>query len=292
MYPRRRPRRPHSRRGGAVLNPPAETEALTEREIDRIIDLAHSSCGIDLSKGKKELIQARLGRKIRQGNFASFRQYYDHVTADRTGEELLALVDALTTNFTSFLREPVHFDFLRRHIVRSLHGPIRIWSAACSTGEEPYTIAMSLLEELGSAATGRVRILASDISTRALAAAERGIYESGRFRDFPPDWRSNYLLRGAERAAGFYRIKPAVRRLVEFTRINLNEPFPAAPAFHAIFCRNVMIYFDKETQGRLVNRLASFLEPGGWLLIGHSESLTGLSHPYDYVQPAVYRRRS
>jgi chemotaxis protein methyltransferase CheR len=281
------------------LNSPCETEALTDHEIENIVDLAYRTCGIDLRKGKKELIQARLGKKMRQGNFASFRQYYDHVTADRTGEELLALLDALTTNFTSFLREPVHFDFLRRHIVPSLDakrdgqmgGPIRIWSAACSTGEEPWTIAMCLIEELGAAAANRVRILASDISTRALAAAARGIYESDRFRDFPPDWRSKYLLRGADRAAGFYRIKPAVRRLVEFTRLNLVEPFPAAAPFHVIFCRNVMIYFDKETQGRVVNHLASFLEPGGWLLIGHSESLTGISHPYEYIQPAIYRRR-
>ena len=274
------------------MNVPGETDVLTGHELEQVIDLAHRSCGIDLRKGKRELIQARLGRKIRQGNFASFRQYFDHVNADHTGEELLALLDALTTNFTSFLREPVHFDFLRRNILRSIDGPIRIWSAACATGEEPYTIAMSLLEELGPAAAARTQILASDISTRALAAAERGVYESDRFRDFPPDWRSKYLLRGAERAAGFYRIKPAVRRLVEFARINLNEPLPPAPAFRVIFCRNVMIYFDKETQGRLVNRLASLLEPGGWLLIGHSESLTGLSHPYEFIQPAIYRRRS
>ena len=254
--------------------------------------MAHRACGIDLSRGKKELIQARLGKKIRQGNFASFRQYYDHVTADRTGEELLALLDALTTNYTSFLREPAHFDFLRRHIGRSGEGPIRIWSAACSSGEEPWTIAMSLFEEIGAAASNRVHILASDISTRALAAAERGIYEAGRFQDLPAEWRSRYLLRGSGRAAGFYRIKPAVRRVVEFARLNLMEPFPAARPFQVIFCRNVMIYFDRETQGRLVNRLASFLEPGGYLLIGHSETLTGLSHCYEYIQPAVYRRRS
>jgi chemotaxis protein methyltransferase CheR len=274
------------------LNNSPLAEALTDSEIDRVIELAHRACGIDLSRGKKELIQARLGKKIRESNFTSFRHYYDHVTADHTGEELLALLDALTTNYTSFLREPAHFDFLRRHIGHLTEGPIRVWSAACSSGEEPYTIAMSLLEQLGAAASNRVHILASDISTRALAAAERGIYEADRFRDFPPDWRSKYLLRGADRAAGFYRIKPAVRRLIEFARLNLMEPFPAAAPFQVIFCRNVMIYFDKETQARLVNRLASFLEPGGYLLIGHSESLTGLSHCYEYIQPAVYRRRS
>lgn len=277
------------------LNPPNGVEALgieplNQREIDRVIELARRSCGIDLSKGKKELIQARLAKKMREGHFSSFRDYYDHVAADRTGDELAALLDALTTNFTSFLREPAHFEFLRREIVPSVTGPIRIWSAACSTGEEPYSIAISLFEELGPVARNRVRILASDISTRALAIAERGVYESSRFHDFPAAWHSRYLLCGSARAAGFYRVKPAVGRLIDFARINLMEPFPAAVPFHVIFCRNAMIYFDKETQSRLVNRFASLIEPGGWLFIGHSESLAGISHPYRYVQPAIYRR--
>ncbi len=274
-----------------MTNPPAN-EILSDRELDRIIDLAHRACGIDLSKGKKELIQARLGKKIRQGNFASFRHYYEHVTSDHTGEELLSLLDALTTNFTSFLREPAHFDFLRKSILPGIDGPIRIWSAACSTGEEPYTIAMSLIDELGDAVVDRACILASDISVKALATAERGVYETERFRDFPLAWRGRFLLRGADRAEGWYRIKPVVRRMIDFRRVNLIEPFPAAPAFHVIFCRNVMIYFDRETQSRLVNRLASFLDPGGYLLVGHSESLNGFPHPFQYIQPAVYRRSS
>lgn len=271
------------------MAPPAN-EILSDREIERVIELARRTCGIDLSRGKRDLIQARLGKKIRQGNFASFKHYYDHVTADTTGEELIALLDALTTNFTSFLREPAHFDFLRKTILPELTGEIRIWSAACSTGEEPYTIAMTLLDELGpAAATARTRILASDISSRALSAAERGVYEASRFRDFPQAWLSKYLLRGSGSAAGWFRVKPVVRRLIEFRRLNLIQPFPSIPAFHVIFCRNVMIYFNKETQGQLVNRLAAFLEPAGWLLIGHAESLTGLNHPCQYVQPAVYR---
>ena len=265
-------------------------DTLTERDLNRVIGLAYDTCGIDLRSGKKELIQARLGRKIREGNFASFQHYFDHVSADNTGEELIALLDALTTNFTSFLREPAHFDFLRKTILPAIDGPIRIWSAACSTGEEPWSIAIALLEELGPAAASRVHIRASDISSRALATASRGVYEASSFRDFPSDWRSRYLLRGSDRAEGWYRVKPAVRRLVEFERLNLIEPFPPSPAFHVIFCRNVMIYFDRETRGRLVNRLASFLTPGGYLLIGHAESLTGLAHPYQYVRPAVYRR--
>jgi chemotaxis protein methyltransferase CheR len=266
------------------------SEELSQREFDRITDLAFRTCGIDLKNGKQELVQARLGKKIRQGKFNSFKQYYEHVVADTTGQELIALLDALTTNFTSFLREASHFDLLRKTIVPSLKGQIRIWSAACSTGEEPYTIAFSLLEELGMPAASRIHILASDISSRALAAAERGAYETERFRDFPKDWLGKYLLRGSDRWEGWFRVKPPIRSMIEFRRLNLMEPFRPAQPFHVIFCRNVMIYFNKETQGQLVNRFASCLAPGGYLLIGHAESLTGLEHPYDYVKPAVYRR--
>ena len=266
------------------------SEALSQREFDQITELAYRTCGIDLKNGKQELVQARLGKKIRQGKFGSFKQYYEHVVADRTGEELIALLDALTTNFTSFLREKAHFDFLRKTIVPGLPGQIRIWSAACSTGEEPFTIAFSLLEELGMPAASRIQILASDISSRALAAAERGTYEADRFKEFPQEWASKYLLRGSGQWEGWYRVKPPVRRLIEFRRLNLMEPFHPAQLFQVIFCRNVMIYFNKETQAQLVNRFASCLEPGGYLLIGHSESLTGLKHPYDYIKPAVYRR--
>ncbi len=266
------------------------SEALSQREFDQIAGLAYRTCGIDLKNGKQELVQARLGKKIRQGRFSSFKQYYEHVVADTTGEELIALLDALTTNFTSFLREAAHFDLLRKTIVPGLKGQIRIWSAACSTGEEPYTIAFSLLEELGAPAASRIQILASDISSRALAAAERGAYEAERFKEFPQEWLSRYLLRGSGRWEGWYRVKPPLRRMIEFRRLNLMEQFCPAQPFQVIFCRNVMIYFNKETQGQLVNRFAPCLEPGGYLLIGHAESLTGLEHPYNYIKPAVYRK--
>jgi chemotaxis protein methyltransferase CheR len=275
-------------RRSLVIRP--ASELLSQREFDQITDLAYRTCGIDLKNGKQELVQARLGKKIRQGKFESFKQYYEHVVADQTDEELIALLDALTTNFTSFLREATHFDFLRKTIVPGLKGEIRIWSAACSSGEEPYTIAISLLEELGASAASRIHILASDISSRALAAAERGAYEAERFKDFPKDWLRKYLLRGSDRWEGWFRVKPPIRGMIEFRLFNLMETFRPPKLFQVIFCRNVMIYFDKETQEQLVNRFASCLLPGGYLLIGHSESLTGLKHPYGYVKPAVYRK--
>ncbi len=268
------------------------SEVLSPAEFNKIGELAFRTCGIELKDGKQQLVQARLGKKIRQGNFASFDEYYRHVVADATGLELTALLDALTTNFTSFLREATHFDFLRKTILPDLHGGIRVWSAACSTGEEPFTIAFSLLEELGMGDAARIEILASDLSSRVLETAGRGAYQADRFSGCPKEWLRKYLLRGSERWEGWYRIKPEVRRLVEFRRINLMETFEARKRFHVIFCRNVMIYFDKETQAQLVNRLAACLEPGGYLLIGHSESLTGLAHPYQYIKPAVYRKPS
>jgi chemotaxis protein methyltransferase CheR len=272
------------------LAAPPGNELLSPREIEQVSELAHRTCGIDLRNGKQQLVQARLGKKIRQGNFGSFNEYYNHVLADGSGQELIALLDALTTNFTSFLREPAHFEFLRKTIVPAIQGPIRIWCAASSTGEEPFTIAFSLLEELGMEAAGRVSILATDISPRALAAAVRAAYPTVRLAGFPAGWRSRYLLRGFQRWEGWYRVKPAVRNMVEFRSLNLTKPFRHHPPFHVIFCRNVMIYFDKPTQADLVNRMAPCLEPGGYLLIGHSESLTGLRHPYRYVQPSVYRK--
>src|SRR5450432_888809 len=160
-------------------------ELLSLREFDQISELAFQTSGIDLRNGKQELVQARVGKKIRQGQFGSFKEYYRHVENDQTGKELSALLDALTTNFTSFLREATHFDLLRKAILPGIGGPIRIWSAACSTGEEPFTIAFSLLEELGMASSSRIKILASDLSTRVLEVAGRGTYLAERFSDCP-----------------------------------------------------------------------------------------------------------
>jgi chemotaxis protein methyltransferase CheR len=266
------------------------TEILSPGEFEQITHLASQVSGIDLQKNKQELVQMRVGNMIRQGRFGSFQEYYRSLVADRTGEQLIALLDALTTNFTSFLREPAHFDFLRQTILPSIEGPIRIWSAACSTGEEPLSIACSIFEELGLQASDRLAILATDLSTRVLAAARRAAYPAASFQGVAPDLLRRYLLKGSGSWEGWYRVKEAVRERIEFRRLNLMEPFHHQRRFHAIFCRNVMIYFNKSTQAALVNRFAPCLEPGGYLLIGHSETLSGLQHPYEYVRPAVYRK--
>ncbi len=265
---------------------------LTHQEFQQFRRLAREQFGLDLRQGKEALVSARLGRKIRELNFRSFQEYYRHVLADRTGESLIALIDALTTNHTSFFREPAHFDFMRRTVLPALRNGNRtaIWSAACSTGEEPYSIAFTILEELGQAALGRTRILATDISTRVLATARRGAYPAERFAGIPAERLRRYVLRGEQRWKDWYLVKPEVRAAVEFKRLNLLDDFSRLGSFHAIFCRNVMIYFDKPTQRDLVNRLAGNLEPGGYLLIGHAESLSGVDHPLQYLCPATYRK--
>jgi len=268
---------------------PAGVTALKPAEFERIRRLAHEQFGLDLKHGKEELVSARLGKLIRRGGFASFALYYDHVVADRTGESLIEMIDALTTNHTSFLREPAHFEFLERAAREEFRGlgVLRIWSAACSTGEEPHSIAFYLLN--AGLALRDFRIRATDISTRALAKARRAVYPADRFDAVPPAWRKRFLLRGEGEWKGFYRVKPEISAAMDFERLNLIEPLADRGLYHVIFCRNVMMYFDRRTQGDLVNRLAGRLEPGGYLFVGHSESLSGVQHSLAYVRPAIYR---
>jgi len=270
----------------------ADIRPLTHREFDQIRQLVREKIGLDLRAGKEELVSARLTKKIQQWGFRTFQQYFDQALADRTGEALTEMLDALTTNHTMFLRESEHFDFLRRTVAAEFRdrNPLEIWSAACSTGEEPFSIAICLLEELGFQAASRIHILASDISSRVLETAQRAAYPAERFENFPKTWLHKYFLRGDREWKGWYRVKTEVRSRVEFRQLNLMNPIGNLPHFAVIFCRNVMIYFDKPTQQDLLQRLVDCLEPGGYLLTGHSEGLLGERQSLEYVQPAVYRK--
>ena len=270
----------------------ADIRPLTGREFEQFRALAYEQFGLDLSKGKEQLVSARLGKQIRELNLPSFEEYYRYIVQDRSGEALSGMIDALTTNHTSFFREPAHFDFLRQAVIPALRDRerIAIWSAACSTGEEPYSIAFCLLDELGMEAVARIDILATDISTRVLAHAQKAVYPAARFESVPPALLRNYVRKGAHQWKDWYLVKKEIRAAVEFRRLNLMKSLSGLPVFPVIFCRNVMIYFDKPTQQDLVGRLAACLEPGGYLLIGHSESLNGIDHQLRYVRPAVYRK--
>ena len=264
---------------------------LQPREFDKIRRLAYDTFGLDLRTGKESLVSARLGKQIRQSGFRSFDEYYRHVVADKTGESLIHLIDALATNHTSFFREPAHFDFLRGILRQWKQQPaIAIWSAACSTGEEPYSIAMCVVDELGESWRGTARILATDISTRVLAKAALGVYPEQTLEGLPGTLLRKYWLRGEGDWRGSYRVRKSLRDMIEFRRLNLMERVPSMHRFALIFCRNVMIYFDKPTQQGVVERLAACLEPGGYLLTGHAETLSGFSHGLRYVQPAIYRK--
>lgn len=262
--------------------------SLGGREFQQIRDLAHGTFGLDLKPGKEELVTARLRRLLRKGGFRSFQDYYRHVLADRTGFALAAMVDALATNHTAFLREPDHFTFLREHVLPSLvtREAVEIWCAACSTGEEVWTLAMVLNEAFPER---RISIAATDISNKALEAAQAAEYTVDKCRGIPPNWLSRYFAPG-KGPVNTWHVAPRIRSQATFRRVNLVEPFPWGRLFPVIFCRNVMIYFDRETQEQVVNRLAASLEPGGYLFVGHAESLTRITHSLDYVRPAIYRK--
>ncbi len=268
--------------------------ALTAQEFATVAGLARQEFGLELSEGKESLVAARLGKLMRQRGFARFRDYYRHVERDETGEALVELIDALTTNHTSFFREQAHFDFLIQQVFAGWNrrSPLRIWSAATATGEEAYTIALAAREYFGVATASVPQILASDISTRALAAARKGMYRSDRFQGgAPAAWLKKHLLRGEGHWQGWYRMCPGILAMVEFRRINLIEPLPVLGPFAVIFCRNVMIYFSQQTQEMVVRQLSACLEPGGYLFVGHSENLAGTQHELQQIQPAIYRKR-
>jgi len=270
---------------------------LTDEQFARISELVKGLCGINLHEGKKELVKARLNKRLRTLGLRDFEQYLDRVRQDATGDELTTMLDSLSTNLTSFFREPQHFDHLRRVVLPALTARaqgrrrhIRIWSAGCSSGEEPYSIAIFLREHVPDLDRWDAAILATDLSTRVLARAREGIYDAQRLADMPASWVGRHFDEAPGRGGSAFRVKPAVQRLVTFARLNLMGPWPMRGPFDVIFCRNVMIYFDKPTQGQLVGRYCDILAPGGVLLLGHSESLTGIRHRLRYVQPTIYQK--
>ena len=264
---------------------------LSTRQFQWIRNTIYERVGIDL-QGKETLVEARLSKQLRALNLDSYKNYIEYVGDDASGNALISMVDALTTNHTNFFREPQHFDYLRDCILPTVKPgqEFRIWSAACSSGEEPYSIAFSVIDGLDEKARSRTSILATDISTKVLGIAQKGIYDADRLRNMPLEQMRRHLLKGAETGNQKYMIKPATKAMVRFERLNLMEDFSRVGQFSVIFCRNVMIYFDRSTQEDLVNRLTARLNPGGYLFIGHAESLNGIQHSLQYVIPAVYMK--
>jgi chemotaxis protein methyltransferase CheR len=256
--------------------------------------------GIKMPLAKKTMLHARLQKRLRQLKLSSFDDYYDYVFGDQgRKEELHHMIDAVTTNKTDFFREPRHFEFLSSTVLPQLCrkadrgglGRFRVWSAGCSTGEEPYTLSMVLSEFKARYAGFGFTILATDISTQVLHKAAAGIYTEADVAPVPLAYRKKYLLRSKDRKRGLVRIVPHLRRLVSFGRLNfMDEAYGIKEAMHVIFCRNVIIYFDKPTQEKMLNRLCRHLQPGGYLFMGHSETLNGLNVPLKLVTSTVYQK--
>jgi chemotaxis protein methyltransferase CheR len=258
----------------------------------RISDLLHRQCGISLLDGKQALVKARLVRRLLHLGLHSFDEYLRYLEADRSGDELRMMVDVLTTNKTSFFREPQHFAFLRGELIPREwreRPNLRIWSAGCSTGEEPYSLAITLREELPDIDRRDARILATDISHRVMHRARDARYDLDALADVPPPILRRHFHR-VQGDDGLYQVVEPTRAMVKLARLNLLAPWPMRGPFDAIFCRNVMIYFDQATREQLVERFWKLLRPGGHLFLGAAESLSGVQHSFAYVQPAIFRR--
>lgn len=257
---------------------------LSQAAFDKFRSYLYERTGIQLAPTKKGFVTGRLWRRVRELQLASYDEYFDYVVGGINPDEPQVMLDLLTTNETSFFREMPHFDFLREHARqhRDVAGPIRVWSAACSTGEEPYSIAMVLDDALG---TDKWQVVASDICRSVLDAARAGVYTAKALTKVPARFARRYFEPAGE---GGISVVPALRHRIAFKHVNLNGEWPVMGSFDLIFLRNVIIYFDMPTRHRLIMRLLKTLKPGGFLFTGHAENIMGMSQELSHVQPSVY----
>ncbi len=279
----------------------AALRPITEREFTLFQALIYREAGIFLGPAKKALLMGRLTRRLRELGLNSFGAYYHRVVeGDRAGiaEEKVCLLDCICTNETHFFREPRQFEFLEQQVfpewkARAASGlrarRIRVWSAACSTGEEPCSLAMTLLAQFPPVTGWEIEILATDLSTRALERARAAIWPLEKAREIPPRYLKSFMLRGTRSQEGKVKAGPEIRSIVRFERLNLNEEvYPVVGLFDLIFCRNVLIYFNAESKARAIHRLLNHLAPTGHLFLGHAESLNGLTDRVQSAIPTVY----
>ena len=266
---------------------------MTEAEYRNLSRLIYSVSGISLKESKKALLSSRLVGILAQSKRENFTEYYNSLIRDQSGAGVAALIDRITTNHTYFMRESAHFDYFRTTVLPYLEATVadrdlRVWCAACSTGEEAYTLAMILDQYFEHKLPWDRRVLATDLSEKVLRDASRGIYAQERIDPLPAAWRQRYFAR---LASGEYEISNHIKKEVIFRRFNLIDPvYPFRKKFHCIFCRNVMIYFDTETRNNTINKLYDMIEPGGYLFIGHSEMIDRSASKFESIVPAVYRK--
>ena len=274
------------------MRPTPFTPDLTPEQSGRIRDLIRSACGINMAPGKDGLLKSRLTGRLRHLALGDFAEYLEFLERDTSGCERERLIDAVTTNQTSFFREPPHFEFLGRELAHwSLRRPLRIWSAGCSTGQEPYSIAMLIRDVLPESSQRFVRILATDVSGSVLARARQAVYTDAELQGVPHHALRHFVpvAGGVARA---FRVADDVRRLVKTASLNLIGPWPMRGSFDFVFCRNVLMYFDEPTRQNIIRRFWEITAEGGFLLIGHTEGIAPERYGYGYVRPSVYVRRA
>lgn len=268
---------------------------INQADFVKLINFVHKNFGIDLSK-KKQLIQSRLQSTLVSKGYTNFTQYVDYITKTKNKADIEIMMNKLTTNYTYFLREKEHFDFFQNTILPYLvstkkNKTLSIWSAGCSSGEEPYTISMYIKDFLGSQASmWDTRVLATDISMNVLSTAQKGEYDIEALKNLPEPWKKRFFTRSLSGNPAMVNVSNDLKNNVIFRTFNLMEPIKFKIPFDVIFCRNVMIYFDQPTKDALINRFFNATNPGGYLLIGHSESVNHSSAKYKYVMPAIYRK--
>jgi chemotaxis protein methyltransferase CheR len=280
----------------AFAGPSWHSATLADGDYQFLCRLVYERSRINLGPDKRVFLTSRLSRRLQDLQLDAYGEYCALLRSPAGAEELQVLIDCISTNHTHFFRERQHFDFLRDKFIPAWRadppargGTLRVWSAAGSTGEEPYSLAIHLAEHLSPPEKGAWRIDASDISTRVLATARQGVYDLERLKGVSAEQLRRHFQKGDGEWDGHFRVKAALRSQMQFHHLNLLEPpYPFLQPFHLVVCRNVMIYFDRPTQEALVAHLAERLVPGGHLFVGHSESLSGIRHPLKLVQPAVY----
>jgi chemotaxis protein methyltransferase CheR len=274
---------------------------MTQAEFTRFSEFIIGQCGIKMPPSKKIMLEARLQKRLRSLEIPSYNEYYQYIQSEGGSGELVHMLDAVTTNKTEFFRESIHFQYLAQTILpealseqegsKHKDRPFFLWSAGCSTGEEPYTLAMVLSEFAHQHPSFRFSVVATDISTKVLDRARDGIYDEDRTAAIPLALKQRYVLRSKDRGKNLVRIVPELRAAVQFKRLNLmDESFSFSEPLDIIFCRNVIIYFDRSTQERLINRFCRVLKPEGHLFLGHSESVHGLDLPLRRITSTVYRK--
>ncbi|OSN04935.1 chemotaxis protein CheR [Lonsdalea iberica] len=279
---------PNHSGSASILSQMVERLPLSDTHFKRISQLIYQRAGIVLADHKREMVYNRLVRRLRLLGINDFGQYLALLEADPNSAEWQAFTNALTTNLTAFFREAHHFPILAEH-ARKRQGNYSVWSTAASTGEEPYSLAMTLAEVFGDKSHNRCQVVASDIDTQVLEKASAGIYRQDELRSLSPQQMQRFFLRGTGPHSGLVRVRPELASMVHFQQVNLLAPEWSVPApFDAIFCRNIMIYFDKETQERILRRFVPLLKPGGLLFAGHSENFSQISREFYLRGQTVY----